>query len=791
MFCMQCGQKLPDEAKFCISCGAKIPNFTANPSNIDFNSEQISLQSGRKKAEEKPPEESESVAIEFTIHDNPISFGDSIINYVKYRKSFYTDTEKYLISVVEQTGKIYMSETDPDKKFELFADMGQKIITYAFDKAHEFIIGQGVYTISRQQLINYAGNNVRAFYNAYQKLEEDYLKLVANEEQIREYREQVNSSPGPWSGGGFGIKGAMKGAITASALNLGSNMLRRIGGAISDSIDRSIITRDKNKLLSSKKWINQFKFLLFFDFDTIFNKAYEILSENSKIAMPKFDFKQAKIFFENAKHTTNQEIRIKMYALAIQNNPFFILAYKELLYDIDNIPVSEVLEPVDYFLVSTEKKNLAGMLCAGIKSDISVVPVEQQKEFLQKYIDSISTSSETSEFIGCFSSNFLPFLEDMYEKLDERDRTTEDGTILPSREEFSLYQNEIAVFQDFVKAAGETTLLAQQEKIWREAQAAGFQSQELNKRIASSLQVVQLRKKLIETLQAVSERVSYETELYEECNDRSTRTSDINEKMSIWQEAKKEIVTYPLLVQLVQKKIRVLEKEQHEHEEQILNIVSSYKTDMNKCSTALDKLSLWRMILLDIGENAPSDVVKLIQEYILSAKREYLGAEFNAEETGYISLEEENSLLTSIEQRYKKLGGYWPVYTRKSESFDKKMINALAKISKLEENEQVLFLYDTSIFGNGKNGLILTNKKLHSKEFHILWEDISSFKIITENDSTVLSAQLNAIVEGEETRICGAVEFSDNQEKLMEKISAPKFLMEITRRMIHTYNVNE
>ena len=788
MFCMQCGQKLPDGARFCMSCGTKVPDLNMNPSDTGFDPEHIPVRIVQEKKQEDKLTV-ESTSIEFIIHGNQITFGDSIINYVEQRKCFYADTEEYLLSTVEKTQAMYAAETDPDKKFELFADMGQKVIAYAIDKAHEFIIEQGVYTISKQQLTSYAGNSARAFYNEYQKLEEDYLRLVANEEQIREYRDMVNSSPGHWEGGGFGIKGAVKGAITAGALNMGTNMLRRIGGAISDSIDKSIINRDKNKLLNSKKWVKRFNALLFIDLGTIFNKTYEILAQNSKIAMPKFDFKQAKVFFENAKHTKDQEIRIKMYLLTIQNDPFSILAYQELLYDIDDIPTLEALGPVDYFLVPGEKKNLAGILCAKIRSDLREVSEEQQKAFLQKYIDTFSSPFDKSEFIDCFTTSFLPFLENIYEKLDEKERTAEDGTILPSHKEFALYQKEIAAFQDFAKAAGDTTLLTEQERIWMEAQTAGFQSQELNHRIASCLEVVQQRRKLVEILQRISARASYEKEQYDKCREKSAETSDIYEKINIWQEAKREIVSYPLLVRWVNEKISSLQQEQHKHEEQILENLASYVEDAKQYSTALEKLSFWRMILLDVGENAPAEVVKAIHEYVLIAQQEYRGSDSSAEETDCISSEEENCLLTLIAQRYKKLGGFWPVYTRGSESFNKRIPNAREKISRIEENERVLFLYDSSVFGNGKSGFILTSAKLHSKKFHIRWEDISAFRMIIENDS-IFQVQLNAIIEGKEIEICGQMKLAETPEELIAKISATKFLMETTRRMVLTYRVN-
>ena len=64
---------------------------------------------------------------------------------------------------------------------------------------------------------------------------------------MAEYRNQVKNSRGRWTGGGFGVKGAIKGAITASILNCGTDFLYSFGDSAREKRDNQEI---QNKLRS-------------------------------------------------------------------------------------------------------------------------------------------------------------------------------------------------------------------------------------------------------------------------------------------------------------------------------------------------------------------------------------------------------------------------------------------------------------------------------------------------------------------------------------------------------------
>ena len=76
------------------------------------------------------------------------------------------------------------------------------------------------------------------------------LNDAANELALKRTLERAGR--GRWQGGGFGIKGAIKGAIQAEILNVGTNAIRKIGDSIVDSNYRVTIRLFKEKVVKEQ-----------------------------------------------------------------------------------------------------------------------------------------------------------------------------------------------------------------------------------------------------------------------------------------------------------------------------------------------------------------------------------------------------------------------------------------------------------------------------------------------------------------------------------------------------------
>ena len=74
---------------------------------------------------------------------------------------------------------------------------------------------------------------------------------------MRHTREVAYANRMRWSGGGFGMKGAIKGAMQASVLNAGSSMISGLGNVVVESVNEGTIERRKQRLFENQKIMNE------------------------------------------------------------------------------------------------------------------------------------------------------------------------------------------------------------------------------------------------------------------------------------------------------------------------------------------------------------------------------------------------------------------------------------------------------------------------------------------------------------------------------------------------------
>ena len=69
---------------------------------------------------------------------------------------------------------------------------------------------------------------------------ESYAEIINRKKELEKIRElQRNHPTMKWQGGGFGLSGAIKGAVMAGALNIGTDMIRNLGVSAQKSTDNA------------------------------------------------------------------------------------------------------------------------------------------------------------------------------------------------------------------------------------------------------------------------------------------------------------------------------------------------------------------------------------------------------------------------------------------------------------------------------------------------------------------------------------------------------------------------
>lgn len=94
---------------------------------------------------------------------------------------------------------------------------------------------------------------IMQYYHYIEKIVEEYSDINGEKDQLRELRIAQQNARGKWQGGGFGISGAIKGAMVAGALNWGNDLLHSIGDSSKKNSDNKYIEKRLNDLYKDPK----------------------------------------------------------------------------------------------------------------------------------------------------------------------------------------------------------------------------------------------------------------------------------------------------------------------------------------------------------------------------------------------------------------------------------------------------------------------------------------------------------------------------------------------------------
>ncbi len=153
---------------------------------------------------------------------------------------------KLMADAYDQCGDITtVLKTLPDLAEKSFNGLMEYVL-------HGFYIEDIHFTM--EQFFDEYGEKYGLFYDKYYtEVVEQYAVICKEADSMARYRAAVKESRSRWVGGGFGIKGAVKGAITAGAMNLGMDFIRSFGDSADRKRDEEIIRKKLNELYKNPK----------------------------------------------------------------------------------------------------------------------------------------------------------------------------------------------------------------------------------------------------------------------------------------------------------------------------------------------------------------------------------------------------------------------------------------------------------------------------------------------------------------------------------------------------------
>ena len=230
--CPDCGKMVSPRAKVCPECGCP-SEFFVDDVLVESNT------TNEVKNEETVKNQKEFI------------FKNTVIKYPENAELFaglFGDFTKLAFEKSKQLVEIYKKLGSADLVAQNFAVEAQKLIDEEINVILKDLYSKGrVMTID--QFKSKYSESYKLNYKYFMKpFMEKYNSILGMKEELRQKREASYANRTRWSGGGFGMKGAIKGAVQASVLNAGSSMLSGLGNAVVASADNVTVERKKQVL---------------------------------------------------------------------------------------------------------------------------------------------------------------------------------------------------------------------------------------------------------------------------------------------------------------------------------------------------------------------------------------------------------------------------------------------------------------------------------------------------------------------------------------------------------------
>lgn len=255
MFCSQCGTQLLDGAKFCSTCGAPValiqsspqPSVVPNVSGITVPilDSSVSL----------PPNIQESGKIFNEFRDLAVRRAKA---HTAAFSSNYANLDAFVSKSNQLVGKIY----------EEF-----------YQKSLDYLKSQGIFSYDMGQIVQASDKYTLLWKELYQSVRADYSRLEKSAEREIAQRERRKENRGKVVGGGFSLKGAVKGMMTAGAINAATGAAHSAFNSVGDTMTNLGLSIEKNFVLKDPSVRNKIENAIIYDCTHIYYGLLELYNK--------------------------------------------------------------------------------------------------------------------------------------------------------------------------------------------------------------------------------------------------------------------------------------------------------------------------------------------------------------------------------------------------------------------------------------------------------------------------------------------------------------------------------
>lgn len=182
-----------------------------------------------------------------TLHALPITIPPARVSYNEIRLKYQRQAEAAADHFAANYASTFKNMDDIHNKC---TDQLVVLLREAAEIAVQDIVAHGIYDIDLELFGNYMGQHV-AWEDDFAVVDDQYMAIVLKAEELDTYRTQRRESRGRWAGGGFGVTGAVKGAMQAGAMNLATGAVHGLFNLTAKGISAVGDSLKKNELYST------------------------------------------------------------------------------------------------------------------------------------------------------------------------------------------------------------------------------------------------------------------------------------------------------------------------------------------------------------------------------------------------------------------------------------------------------------------------------------------------------------------------------------------------------------
>lgn len=315
MFCMKCGTKLPDDAAFCYKCGAKLPKI-----------EDDKVDNGKEETEEieyktinrlDSDEELEEPTSDLPYHSNGeyfpiienygVTFSPSTCSRMFFEARL-THSRTLAIEAFNTIWKRWKKEKRITKLEDIFTIYTEKIYDIsdiAVNVGYNILVEHNILNITKEQFRDHVIN-----YYAHRTTFITSLAIICKrlDNYIKQLQIDTELNKTQFIGGGFGLAGAITGAIEAKVLTAAANSLKSLGKTITGNSDKAKIERLKKELFEEVDWESCGRNYVGNIFYAIEVPLQDIFRTKGMVVTSSYSLNEADLVAESLKQVYNKKI---------------------------------------------------------------------------------------------------------------------------------------------------------------------------------------------------------------------------------------------------------------------------------------------------------------------------------------------------------------------------------------------------------------------------------------------------------------------------------------------------